>query len=463
MRNSHEAVLGSPHGRRHLLGALLTLGACSCCFLLNGCTAITNPVANGLPARLAPPDFAPVKPLKDVRASIPLSLLSQDPPNPYRLDAGDTLAVWIEGVLGERNVIPPVHNPERSRLPPAVGFPILVSPSGTVDLPFVPPIPVAGLSLVEAKQKITDIYLKKGILQPNEARVLVSLMRPRQYHVVVMRQEASGFNVTSQGIIGGTKRGTGWEIDLPAYENDVLHALAQTGGLPGLDDYDEIIIHHRPKTQTPGKHPPGPADQNCLVTRIPLRMPSHVPLPFSPQDVKLAAGDVVFLEARDYDYYYTGGLLPAGQRILPRDTDLDVVEAVSLIVGPLLSSGLQGTGPVPAYGIGGPSPSLLIVLRRTAGGGQVPIRIDLNRALREPRERLLVQAGDILILQETPGEAVARYFTQNLFFNTVFKVFSNSTGAGSITLNQAPAIPFGTTGTAIAVQTPTAVTTTTVP
>ena len=405
--------------------------------------------------RLAPQEFAPAKPVKDLSASIPLSLLGQDPPNPYLLAPGDILAVWIEGVVGERNVTPPVSVPEKGKQPPALGYPIPVGNSGSVDLPFVDPIQVNGLSIAAAKKKIADVYIKKGILQANEARVMISLMRPRQYHVVVMRQEGSGFNVTSEGIIGNTKRGTGWEVDLPAYENDLLHALALTGGLPGLDDYNEVIIHHRPKIVAAPGQPP--VSHGGLITRIPLRMPPTLKVPFGPHDVQLETGDVVYLEARDFDYFYTGGLLPAGQHTLPRDADLDVIEAISLVKGPVLSGGLQGSGPIPQLGIGGPSPSLLVVLRRTAGGGQVPIRVDLNRALREPRERLLVEANDILLLQETPGEAFSRYFTENLFFNAVFKVFNNSTGAGSITVNQAPAIPFGNTATAISVPTPASV------
>ena len=39
----------------------------------------------------------------------------------------------------------------------------------------------------------------------------------------------------------------------------------------------------------------------------------------------------------------------------------------------------------------------------------MPIRVDLNEALRDPRENILVQSGDILILQETTGESFARY------------------------------------------------------
>ena len=46
------------------------------------------------------------------------------------------------------------------------------------------------------------------------------------------------------------------------------------------------------------------------------------------------------------------------------------------------------------------------------------------------------------------------FFTQNLLFNAVFKVFNGADGVGSITLNNAPAIPFGTSTTAVAVPVP---------
>jgi protein involved in polysaccharide export with SLBB domain len=442
----------SPAGRHGLLMLATGLLWCLSC----GCAAITNPVANGLPARRTPPDFAPDKPVRDARKTIPLTLLGQEAPDPYRLDTNDVLAVWIDGVLGIGTQNPPTAFPEKGRQPPAVGYPIQVLINGTVELPLVDPVPVRGLSVWEAQEAIRNAYIKKKILQPGQERIIVSLMRPRQYHVVVLRQESSGFQVTPEGIVGGTKRGTGHEVDLPAYENDVLHALAQTGGLPGLDAYNEVVIERQHKmlpvplggAVVP---PPGPGPE---VVKIPLRLgPDDKPC-FDPQDVILHAGDVVFLEARDLDHFYTGGLLPPGQFVLPRDYDLDVVEAIALAHGPLVSGGLAVSnlsGAIVAPGIGGPSPSLLTILRRTAGGGQVPIKVDLNRALREPRERILVQPGDVLILQETPGEAFARYFTQNFFINGVFKIFLGEDGVASATVNNAPAIPFGTSSTAVVV------------
>jgi hypothetical protein len=76
---------------------------------------------------------------------------------------------------------------------------------------------------------------------------------------------------------------------------------------------------------------------------------------------------------------------------------------------------------------------LLVVLRRTPGGGQVPIVVDLRDALRHPEERLLVRAGDVLMLQEKPSEALARYVTQTFFnFNLVWQAFHDKYITGII-------------------------------
>src|SRR5262249_56009716 len=68
-------------------------------------------------------------------------------------------------------------------------------------------------------------------------RIIVTLMQRRTYQVLVVREEGSSSSGDK-----ATKRGTGHAIDLPAYENDVLHALNETGGLPGLDAENEVII-----------------------------------------------------------------------------------------------------------------------------------------------------------------------------------------------------------------------------
>lgn len=124
--------------------------------------------------------------------------------------------------------------------------------------------------------------------------------------------------------------------------------------------------------------------------------------------------------------------------MLPRDYDLDVVQAIALANGPIVNSISQNnlTGQIVQTGLGFPSPSLVTVLRRTANGGQIPIRVNLNRALRDPRERILIQAGDTIILQQTVGEALAQYFTTvfryNIFSTLVRQRDLTITGTGNL-------------------------------
>ena len=441
MRKSHAGTSRSlPRTLAHL-GAALVLGA------LGGCAALTNPVADAIPVRRVPPELLG-KP-RDAEQSIPLTLLHQKPPDVYRLGHGDILGIWVEGVMGERRQTPPVYFPQslagQPALPPATGVPVPVKPNGTITLPLVKPIDVQGLSLSETEDAITKAYtVDTKILPKDRANISVSLLQPRTIRVAVLRQEAGGYTSGIGGLVASsTKRGTGFLIDLPAYENDVLTVLTRTGGLPGLDAYDDVLIERNffkpgqedatallQQLQTEKTRTLQSAEVGCpgQIIRIPLRWPPDKKLPFKPEDVLLNPGDVVYLEARDIELFYTGGLLPRGEHILPRNTDLDVVQAVAQNLGLLVSGAISSSatnGVVVAPGIGQPSPSLLTVIRRLPGGGQIPILVDLNRALRDPRERILVKPQDILILQESPEEALLRYFSQQ--FNITFHKVNGET------------------------------------
>ena len=174
-------------------------------------------------------------------------------------------------------------------------------------------------------------------------------------------------------------------VDLPAYENDVLNALARTGGLPGLDAQNEVVIERGSAADFADpealRHcldlpPPdavgGQSGANPNWVYIPLRLRPGEPPPFRPDDVILRNGDIVLIEARETEVFYTGGLLPARQWPLPRDYDLDVVEAIAFVSGPLVNGGVNTnnlSGNLIQPGIGYSSPRLVTVLRRTADGG----------------------------------------------------------------------------------------------
>ena len=102
----------------------------------------------------------------------------------------------------------------------------------------------------------------------------------------------------------------------------------------------------------------------------------------------LQSGDIISIRSRDAEVFYTGGLLPAGQYPLPRDYDLNVVEAISLVRGPLISGGISGnnfTGTLQNVGVGLPNASLVSIIRPLPGGAGDDSGGDLNRALEDPR------------------------------------------------------------------------------
>lgn len=442
-------------GGRCWLAALLLASTC-----VSGCAALSNPLEEALPVRRLPPELLGES--RQDKRTIPLTMLRQNAPQDYRLAPGDVLGVYIEGVLpatviGQTPPIPPVYFPAQinlgRNLPPAVGFPFPIRDDGAVALPQLAPVQVRDKTVTEAQELISQAYLKTQILPAGREKIIVTLMQRRQYRVMVFRQEAGGFTSAGAGglIASSNKRGTGNFIDLPAYENDVLSALAQTGGLPGLDVYNEVYIFKGAQKSPdilkelqnlpPGKSPLLLAERVPKIIHIPLRTkPGELPA-IKQDDIVLDTGDVVFLEARDPELFYTGGLLPVGEFVLPRDYDLDVVKAVAQVKGPLVN-GAGVTGSAVEPGMGNPSPSMLVVLRKLPNGNQIPILVDLNRAMRDPRERILVQPGDVLILQEMPSEALARYLTRDLFnFSLTWKAVRSRFLTGVVDISTPERIP----------------------
>jgi hypothetical protein len=329
---------------------------------------------------------------------------------------------------------------------------------------------VQGLRIPEVEKAIKKAYTEDKIIikDPKLFHAIVTLQRRRTAKILVIRQDSGGSTaVSNQTIFGSTsvqsspKRGTGQLLELPIGENDVLTALAKTGGLPGIDAINEVMIERsRPETPPGGDAkdvkdpkdaaPKVPADPKNPVAsapkppvkyvkqyiRIPLRLRPGDPFNFNEEDIILQSGDVVFIAARDADVYYTAGLLGAGQYALPRDTDLDVIQAIAVVRGPLLNGAFSGNnlqGSVVNTGLGVPNPSRVTILRRTAGGSEIRLKVDLNLAFRDIRQRPLIQSGDIIVLQQSPAEAFVSYVTQVLKIDTIIHAISSKTVTQDVT------------------------------
>ncbi|MGL6075488.1 MAG: polysaccharide biosynthesis/export family protein [Fimbriiglobus sp.] len=413
-----------------------------------GCASITNPVADGIPVRRLPAEVLG-RPKADMKP-IPLTALKQAEPDPYRLDKGDVLAVIADNLVSQENQPSPVKLPDQSSNTAALGYPFPINEDGTITIPRMDPIMVKGLSVAEAEELIRDTAFgrkgNKDLIKPTQ-RVSVQLLQKRRYQITVVREDSQPVPTTSgSAVFGGNRRGNGFSLSLIAGENDVLRAMNATGGPPGLDAKNEIVIYRSAKDKKLDDSvsldskslKTAVMNGDAIATRIPLRLYPEQQLKLNESDVLLKDGDIVYIEARDTEVYYTMGLLGAGQFPLPRDFDLDVIQAIAAIRGPLLNGGFTQNLFVAnsvGTGIGAPSPSLCIVLRKVSPTQQIPIRVDLNRAFIDPRERILIQPGDMIVLQERPGEAVGRYMTQTIRHSTTLETIRQGTFIGTGTTN----------------------------
>ena len=400
---------------------LVLLGTAVSAF--SGCSSLMLSMSgpDAVPASKVP-GIVLTRPRSDMQ-EISLSRLRQTPPDHHQLGPNDILGVYIENVLGKTGEPPPVNFPEDGERDPSIGFPIPVREDGSIALPLIPPMKVEGLTIEQVTNIVRKAYTQDQKLLPaGKDRIIVTLIKRRTYQVLVVREETGSKD-------GVTKRGDGHMIDLPAYENDLLHALNATGGLPGTDAKNEVLIirddgksgarydefvSQVKMSKQPCQAPPIVPDAPNVI-RIPLRFHPDQPPSFTEQDIILKKGDIVMIQSRESEKFYTGGVLGGGEHLIPRDYDLDILGAISMAGGPVGSSGntfsssqRRGgggggggsgrTGPVP--------PSQAIVIRKLPDGSTIPIKIDLNRALTNSSERILIQPDDIVMVRYTCAEEV---------------------------------------------------------
>jgi len=399
---------------------------------VSGCHCVSN-VKNTVPAYRLPCEMAGES--KECQAPIQLASLGQDKPVGHVVDVGDTLSIYVFGVFPPTEGGTPLiqrtqqvnqryYPPRGSIVGPSLGLPVTVDADGSIELPNVGRVDVAGMTIAELTQELKDAYREKKIFEKGRERIAVTLLIPRVTRITVIREDtpATPVALVNPGVVDHIHRGSGEVIDLPAYENDVLHALGATGGLPGTDAAREVWVFRRAGLNTvEGLTPPDldtiredflAAGPGCdcghdNVIRIPLAGCPGEPLTFGQTDVILHEGDVVFVPRRS-EYFYTGGLLKGARIPLPRDEDIDVIEAIALATGstggPLGQSGQALAGGSPGHMV---RPTRVIVLRRMPDGRELPIRVDLGRAMEDERERILIQKDDVVMLHFKPHEAVA--------------------------------------------------------
>lgn len=375
---------------------------------------------------------------REALAPVPFSALGQVKPKQHIIGAGDTLAVYVFGVFPANEEETPVQQrsqainqiyypPRGSVVGPLTGLPVRVEGNGTIDMPLIGDISVEGLTMPEAIAKIKQAYFDEDVIKEGKERVTVDLLIPRVRRIVVLREDTPNTSVAlvPAGAVDEIHRGSGQVIDLPIFENDVLHALSNTGGLPGTDAARELYVIRSGaglnnqflsggalESLTTG----GEGGQcNPGVIRIPLAGCPCDGIPFTPADVILEEGDTVYIPRRN-EYFITGGLLPGARVPLPRDNDIDVIEAIAMATGspggPLGLSGAALAGGTPGYIR---EATQVMILRTLEDGRQINIRVDLDRAISDNKHRIRILPHDVVMLHQKPGAA---------FFNVFLNYFS---------------------------------------
>ncbi len=375
--------------------------------------------------------------------------LRMDKPAEELLGPNDVLGVYIAGITGKDGDTPPIHNINSSTDRPASGFPYMVRSDGTLSLPMLSePIYVEGMTLIEAEDAVRSAYTLQRKIVPSDANISVSLIKSRTYHVTVIREDVMSsdqrFSNTNNGTntgasyMGGLGRGTATALELPAYRNDVLEALSLTGGLPGLNAKNEVVILRKAysdefsnKDYMNGKEA-GYAmsevarrynesgeinnlNSDLGVRRIPLRVsPNEEPPQLTSEDVTLYDGDVIYIQSREAEVFYTGGLLSGGVHPIPRDYDLDVMGAIATAGGTVgASAGAKNSGT--SGKVSSILPASRILVLREVNGKQYAIQIRQREMLRDPSQRILIEPNDVILVE---------YTTVELWFNMIYNMIN---------------------------------------
>ncbi|MCU1385623.1 MAG: kpsD [Acidobacteria bacterium] len=171
-----------------------------------------------------------------------------------------------------------------------------VDTDGTISMPYLSRVPLAGLSLADAQDKLTTL-LKAGFLRNPQVRIEVDQFKAR--NVMVMGEVRTPGKVT-----------------LPGTSMSLLEALAMAGS-PTQNASNEVLVMHPPK---PGEKAPEP----ITVNRKDLELGKVG------RDITLQDGDIVNIPVAKR-FYISGFVKNPGSLVL--DPGTTVGQAIILAGG----------------------------------------------------------------------------------------------------------------------------------
>ena len=161
--------------------------------------------------------------------------------------------------------------------------------------------------------------------------------------------------------------------------------------------------------------------EQANIIRIPIKAEEGQFPQLSEADITLEDGDIVYIKGREQDVFYTGGLLDGGRFPLPRDYQIDVLEAIALAGGS--ASATAGASGGALSRVGSLLPATQVTVLRKCGCEQVAIDVDLRYTLAEPSERVIIQPGDLIVLEFRKNELAVNAFASIFQIGGIFNLF----------------------------------------
>jgi len=212
-----------------------------------------------------------------------------------------------------------------------------VDTDGTISMPYLSRVVLAGLSLAEAQVKVASL-LKAGFLRNPQVRIEVDQFKARSV------------------IVSGEVRTPG-KLTLPGTTISLLEALAMAGS-PTINASNEVIVIHPPK---PGEVSPEP----ITINRRELELGR------AGRDITLQDGDIVNVPVAKR-FYISGFVKNPGSYVL--DTGTTVSQAI------ILAGGLSERGT-----------DRRIKVSREVSGRTVDVSVDLDDKLK-PNDEIKIRS-----------------------------------------------------------------------
>ena len=275
-----------------------------------------------------------------------------------------------------------------------------VAEDGTVLVPIIGPVPVAGLEALEASQNISKLAIERGMYR--NPLITVEIKTKAVNHITVL----------------GAVKEPGLH-ELPRGSSDLVSAIAAAGGL-NEEAGTEVEIVRQPSTVLADNSFAQPENVQLASHQSSGGQVRHIPATTLNLDlsktsgsnygeVKLSDRDVVRIVPRKKETIYVSGLVKEpGMFELPVEQDIHLLDAIALAGGQ--SSDVADK---------------VFVIRRVESQAEpIVIQASISAAKKNGLENLRLAAGDTITIEQTPATAIVDSLKH--FFRLSLGVASNT-------------------------------------